>query len=452
MPKLIVQQGYNERSEIEIVRGEMIVGRDPACQLVLPDGEVSRQHAKLLLDDQGVVRIEDLGSYNGTFLNWTPVSGQAVLKHLDVLQICKNVFVFIDSGSAADDSSSGRHKTQEIYTVEFLRELVRTIQANVERVFMGKSKTVRDVLLCLLADGHVLIEDAPGVGKTILAQAVAKSIQGTFKRIQFTPDMLPADITGITVFEEKSREFRFIPGAIFGNLILADEINRATPRTQSSLLECMSDAVVTIDGTAHVLPKPFFVIATQNPSHFHGTYPLPEAQLDRFLMRLSIGYPDVTVERSILTSQVRSHPISGITYVAKTMDLVQCQAVVRSVHVAEPVKDYIVKIAHATRAHPALAIGVSPRASLSLMRAAQALAACQGRRYVLPSDVRELAPQTLAHRVQIKLRAQTEVESSVQIIEEILNQIPIDDHHSDVLRPPKEAAPPTAILPKAPTA
>jgi MoxR-like ATPase len=330
MPKLIVQQGYYERSEIELKKDQFIIGRDPGCDLPIPDGEVSRQHSRILLEN-GKYSIEDLNSYNGTFLNWTPVTGRQQLKHLDVLQICKNVFVYNDSSPVeVEDALPNKPNTQESYTAEFLRETVQRIQQNIEKVFMGKPRVVRNVLLCLLADGHVLIEDAPGLGKSILAQAVAKSVQGTYKRIQFTPDMLPSDITGITLYDDKMREFRFVPGPIFGNVILADEINRTTPRTQSSLLECMSEAVVTIDGTAHVLPKPFFVVATQNPSHYHGTYPLPEAQLDRFLMRLSIGYPDQAVEKEILSSQMKSHPISAITYVARTMDLVQCQALVRA--------------------------------------------------------------------------------------------------------------------------
>ena len=430
MPKLIVQQGYSERSEIDIKSGDTIMGRDQSCDLIIPDSEVSRQHARLNCDDAQVT-IEDMNSINGTFLNWAPISGKQRLKHLDVLQICKNVFVYIDSGDVDEVTQAGR-QTQEVFTLEFLCDMVQRLQENIERVFMGKPEVTRNIILVMLADGHALIEDTPGVGKSILAQAMAKSIQGAYKRIQFTPDMLPADVTGISVFDAKQQDFRFVPGPIFGNIILADEINRATPRTQSSLLECMSDAVVTIDGNAHVLPKPFFVVATQNPSHHHGTYPLPEAQLDRFLMRLSIGYPDQAVERDILSSQMRSHPISGITYVTKAMDIVQCQALVRQVHVADPVKDYIIRIADATRCHPALTTGVSPRASLALMRASQALAACSARSYVVPSDVRELAVNVLAHRVPLRLRAQTEIDSAAQVIEDILAQIPVDDHHEEL--------------------
>jgi len=344
-----------------------------------------------------------------------------------VLQIGKNVFVYNDADEAVEEAvvdDVNRSKTSDIYTLEYLRELTHKIERNVQKVFKGRPEVVRNVLLCMLADGHVLLEDAPGVGKTILAQAVAKSIQGAFKRIQFTPDMLPSDIIGISVFNEATKEFKFIPGPIFGNVILADEINRTTPRTQSSLLECMNDAVVTVDGKPQVLPKPFFVIGTQNPAHHHGTYPLPEAQLDRFLMKLSIGYPTPETEFEILSSQTGSHPLNLITYVAKALDLVQCAALVRQVHVSDALKQYVVQLAAATREHPALAMGVSPRASLALMRAGQALAAYSGRRYVVPGDIKELAVPVLAHRVHLKLRAQSQFETTAQAIGEILQRVP----------------------------
>jgi len=228
------------------------------------------------------------------------------------------------------------------------------------------------------------------------------------------------------MYDEQERKFRFMPGPIFGNIVLADEINRTTPRTQSSLLECMTDAVVTIDGTPHVLPKPFFVIATQNPLEYHGTYPLPEAQLDRFLMRLSIGYPEHRVELAILASQTKMHPINTITYVARAMDIVQCQALVRQVHVSDKVKEYILAITRATREHPALTLGVSPRASLALMRGGQALAAMNGREYVLPKDIRELAVPVLAHRLSLKLRAQGEYDSTDAVVQAIVQKVPMD--------------------------
>ncbi len=429
MPKLIVQQGYYQRGEFDIHKGDTFIGRDEKCDIMIPDGQVSRQHTKITFDGQEAT-IEDLQSFNGTFLNWTPVEGKHSLKHLDVIQICKNVFVYNETDEVVEEEpealSGERFKTSEVFTFEFLRELAHKVELNVQKVFKGKPEVVRNVILCMLADGHVLLEDAPGVGKSVLAQAVAKSIQGAFKRIQFTPDMLPSDIIGISVYNEQAREFKFIPGPIFGNIILADEINRTTPRTQAALLECMNDAVVTVDGKPQVLPKPFFVISTQNPVHHHGTYPLPEAQLDRFLMRLTIGYPEGDTEFEILSSQVDSHPLNQITYVAKALDIVQCAALVRKVHVSDPVKEYVVNIARETREHPALTAGVSPRASLALMRAGQALAAYSGRRYVVPADIRELAVPVLAHRVHLKLRAQTEFENTAEVIKEIVKKVPDD--------------------------
>jgi len=278
----------------------------------------------------------------------------------------------------------------------------------------------------MLSDGHVLIEDVPGVGKTMLGSALAKSIRSEFKRIQFTPDLLPTDITGVNVYDEHSACFNFIPGPIFANVILADEINRGTPRAQSSLLECMSESAVTVDGHSHVLQKPFFVIATQNPVDFHGTYPLPEAQLDRFQMRLRVGYPSNEVECAILDRQMARHPINDISYVIQASDILQCQALVRTVHVSDPVKDYIVTLVESTRHHPAFNFGASPRASLALMRTSQAKAACQGRDYVLPRDVRDLAVAVLSHRLPLKLQARAEWESSEQVVESILGQHPIE--------------------------
>jgi len=264
----------------------------------------------------------------------------------------------------------------------------------------------------------------------MLAQALAKSIRTGFKRIQFTPDMLPTDITGVNVYDERLGQFRFMPGPIFANVILGDEINRGTPRVQSSLLECMSEAKVTVDGRTHALQKPFFVIATQNPVDFHGTYPLPEAQLDRFLMRLRVGYPEKAVEEQILESQVARHPITGIKYVATATDILQCQALVRTVHVSDRIRDYIVTVVTATREHGALSYGCSPRASLALMRAGQSLAAISGRDYVLPRDVRDLAYPVLGHRLPLKMQARAEWESTEQVITEILTRYPVEKWES----------------------
>ncbi|MBN2448802.1 MAG: MoxR family ATPase [Lentisphaeria bacterium] len=312
------------------------------------------------------------------------------------------------------------------YDLDYLKRVVDLVAANIATVIKGKDDTIRNVLVALLSDGHVLVEDVPGVGKTMLAQALSKSIRTAFKRIQFTPDMLPTDVTGVSVYDEQAGEFTFMPGPIFANVILADEINRGTPRVQSSLLECMSESVVTVDGRAHVLRKPFFVIATQNPVEFHGTYPLPEAQLDRFLMRLRMGYPDTATERDILGSQVASHPITAISHVVDAGDILRCQALVRTVHVSEPIKDYIVTMAAATRRHPALLYGCSPRASLALMRAGQASAAATGRDYVLPRDVRDLAPSVLGHRLPLKLQARAEFASSEAVVQHILEQLPLE--------------------------
>lgn len=430
MPTFTVQEGYDKRGEIKIEPGEFVIGRDPGCQYVIDAGNVSRNHAKVETVGNKVF-IEDLNSQNGTFVNSAPISARTELKHLDVVQIGRNMFVFNDSDVQEERMDADGFKpgmnTSEYYTFEFMKQIVKKLEENINIVFKGKPAVVRNVIVSLLADGHLLIEDAPGVGKSILAQTLAKSIQGSYKRIQFTPDMLPSDITGMSVYNAKTQEFSFIPGPIFGNIILADEINRTTPRTQSSLLECMSESKITIDGKNHVLPKPFFVIATQNPNDYHGTYPLPEPQLDRFLMRTSIGYPDNKAEKEILASQVTSHPLNEISYVVHAMEIVQCQAQVRQIHISDEIKEYIIKITAGTRTHPALASGCSPRASLALMRTSQSLAAYYGRQYVLPRDVRELAGPVLAHRMSLKLRARGEWESEQDVLKEILEEIPVEE-------------------------
>jgi pSer/pThr/pTyr-binding forkhead associated (FHA) protein len=310
MPIFTVQVGYDKSLDLEIKEGETIIGRELDCDIILDTPNASRRHAKVIRKENQV-SIEDLNSSNGTFVNSTPIDKPYNLKHLDVFQIGESVFVYKDTDIPSEFKLAGPkmgQKTTEYYTFNFMSEVIKKIQANVEKVIKGKPEAVRNLIVALLADGHVLVEDVPGVGKSVLAQALAKTIQARYKRIQFTPDMLPSDITGLSVYDEKNKEFSFIPGPVFGNIILADEINRTTPRTQSSLLECMSESAITIDGKPHVLPKPFFVIATQNPSDYHGTYPLPEPQLDRFLMRFSIGYPSPEVEIEILSSQMKRHP------------------------------------------------------------------------------------------------------------------------------------------------
>jgi MoxR-like ATPase len=429
MPKFTVQEGYDKRAEIELKEGELKIGRDLDNDVIINEGNVSRHHTKVTMKDNRVT-VEDLGSQNGTFVNSLPIDGVCELKHMDVVQVGKNVFVFSDSDAPLGmrpNRNQAAMKTSEYYTFSYLSETIKKIETNINKVLKGKPEVIRNLLICMFADGHILIEDAPGVGKSVLAQALAKSIKGTYKRIQFTPDMLPSDITGISIYDKETSKFSFMPGPIFGNIILADEINRTTPRTQSSLLECMSESVITIDGNIHVLPKPFFVIATQNPSDYHGTYPLPEPQLDRFLMRISIGYPDEEAEKEILTSQMSSHPLNNISYVVEAMEIVQCQAQVRRVHISEPIKDYIVKIAAATREHPALSTGCSPRASLALMRMSQSFAAYYGREYVLPRDVKELIIPVLAHRITLKLKAQGEWGSSSEVLKEIIKNIPLEN-------------------------
>ncbi len=430
MPKFTFQKGYNKISEYKIARDQIFIGRDPSCDISIDDGDVSRRHARVSAE-RNKFYIEDLGSSNGTFVNSRPIEGKVELKHTDIVQIGSNVFVFNDMDIPVEMLERGPRtgqKTSEFYTFDFLTRTTREIEQNINKVFKGKREVVRNIILCLMADGHILIEDAPGVGKSLLAQALAKSIQGAYKRIQFTPDMLPSDITGASIFDEQKKEFIFVPGPIFGNIILADEINRTTPRTQSSLLECMSESSITIDGKNYVLPKPFFVIATQNPSGYHGTYPLPEPQLDRFMMRISIGYPSAEEEKSILTTQMASHPLNDISYVAKGTDIIQSNALIRMIHVSDPVKEYIVKIVDATRRHPALVQGCSPRSSLALMRMSQSIAAYYGRQYVIPGDIKEMAVPVLAHRLTLKLRAQGEWESASDVIKEILSKTPIDEN------------------------
>ncbi|MGE5140157.1 MAG: AAA family ATPase [Rudaea sp.] len=292
-----------------------------------------------------------------------------------------------------------------------LETFARSVTANVEKVIVGKRHAIELVLVAVLCEGHVLLEDVPGVGKTMLARAVAASLGLTFKRLQCTPDLLPNDITGVSVFNQQTRQFEFRPGPAFVNILLADEINRATPRTQSALLEAMGERQVTADGVTYPLARPFIVLATQNPIEYEGTFPLPEAQVDRFLLRLSLGYPDASEEKSILRRLQREHPIESIGSVANGDDLPGLAREVWEVHVDETVEDYIVRLVQATRDHPDLALGASPRGSLALFKTAQAFAALRGRDYCLPDDVKTMAPLTLTHRLVVKpesaLRGQT---------------------------------------------
>src|SRR5215216_2002728 len=296
---------------------------------------------------------------------------------------------------------------------------------NVERVIVGKRREVQLVLVALLCKGHVLIEDVPGVGKTVIAKAIARSIGSSFKRIQFTPDLLPSDVTGVNVFNQQTARFEFRPGPVVAQLVLADEINRATPKTQSALLEAMEEAQVTVDGVTHPLPDPFVVMATENPIEYEGTFPLPEAQLDRFLLRLSMGYPGRTGELEMLERQHRTHPLDSLTQAVGLEDLIAAQTAVREIHVDPLVSEYIIAIVEATRHHEDVQLGASPRGSLALYNASRARAAIQGRPYVIPDDIKALAEPTLAHRVIVTPAARIKNVDSRTVVYEILRTLAV---------------------------
>src|SRR5574337_1313681 len=300
------------------------------------------------------------------------------------------------------------------------------VVANVERVIVGKHEEVRLALVALLCRGHLLIEDVPGTGKTVLAKAIARSLGCTFRRIQFTPDLLPSDVTGLSIYNQKTQEFEFRPGPIMAQIVLADEINRATPKTQSALLECMEEHQATIDGTTYPMPDPFLVIATQNPIEYEGTFALPEAQLDRFMLRLRLGYPEPVDEIVILDEQKRRHPIDELLEVATVEELQGLQAAVREVYVDPAVADYIVRLVGATRAHPDVYLGASPRGSLALYKAGQAYAALLGRDYVIPDDVKALAEPALAHRLIVKTAASIRDVDPDAVVRELLESVPIE--------------------------
>jgi MoxR-like ATPase len=303
--------------------------------------------------------------------------------------------------------------------------LCQKIIENIKRVVVGKQRPIELLLVTLLAEGHVLLEDVPGVAKTLLAKCLAKSIGGTFNRVQFTPDMMPTDITGFNVYDQQSARFSFRPGPVITHVLLADEINRTIPRTQSSLLECMEERQVTVDGHTHVLPQPFFVLATQNPIELMGTFPLPEAQLDRFLLKTSLGYPDRQEEIQILTRFQQADPILAIKAVATPEDISRLQVGRRDVIVSEPVRSYIADIVLSTREHTAIQFGASPRGSLGLMRAGQALAALRGRDFTLPDDIKDLVVPVLGHRVILTEQDKLRGERPELILNEIVKKLPI---------------------------
>jgi len=296
---------------------------------------------------------------------------------------------------------------------------------NVERVIIGKRDVIELVAIGLLSQGHMLIEDVPGVGKTMLARALSKSLGCTFRRIQFTPDMLPSDVTGVSIFNQKTREFEFRPGPIIAQIVLTDEINRATPKTQAALLEAMEELQVTVDGVTRPLPRPFLVLATQNPIEYEGTFPLPEAQLDRFLMRVRLGYPNQDDEVAILDAQQFVHPLTKIEQVVGVDALVTAQEKLKEVYVDPLVKRYIVDIITQTRRHPDIYLGASPRGSLALYRTGQARASMQGRDYVLPDDVKALATPTLAHRLIVSPSARLRDVTGETVTREILSTLPV---------------------------
>lgn len=296
---------------------------------------------------------------------------------------------------------------------------------NVTRVLLGKRAEVELALIALASEGHILIEDVPGVGKTMLAKAIAKSIGCTFRRIQFTPDLLPSDITGVSIYNQKTEEFEFRPGPVIAQIVLTDEINRATPKTQSALLESMEERHLTVDGLTHQLPRPFMVMATQNPIEYEGTFPLPEAQLDRFIMRIRVGYPARADEIGVLDSQVLSHPIDGIGQVVDSTDLLEAQRQVRHIKVDASIRGYIVDVVNGTRAHAEVYLGASPRGSLSLFRTAQAAALLAGRDYVIPDDVKALVVPVLAHRIIMNPAARVRNLQSSAILQEVLESTPV---------------------------
>jgi MoxR-like ATPase len=316
---------------------------------------------------------------------------------------------------------------------------VAKISENVERVIIGKSDVIELLMVALLCEGHVLLEDVPGTGKTMLARSIAISMGGTFKRLQCTPDLMPNDVTGVLVYNQQSGQFEFRPGPIFVNILLADEINRATPRTQSALLEAMQEQQVTVDGTTRNLPRPFLVLATQNPIEYEGTFPLPEAQLDRFLMRLPVGYPQPADERVILVNLRREHPISTLQPVnsgensgASLEELFKLQRMVWEVYIDDSLQDYIVRLVNATRDHPDLALGGSPRASLALYKASQALAACRGRDHVIPDDIKYLVPYILTHRLIVRPEAELRGRSASWVLDDVLNNTVLDLSARDI--------------------
>lgn len=306
-----------------------------------------------------------------------------------------------------------------------LSDFVKVVKENISSVIVGKDETIELLIVALLCEGHVLIEDVPGLGKTMLARSLAVSLGGQFKRLQCTPDLLPNDITGVSIFNQATGAFEFRPGPVFVNVLLADEINRATPRTQSALLEAMQEKQVTIDGITHPLPKPFIVMATQNPIEYEGTFPLPEAQLDRFIMKIDIGYPDHDEEKEILHRLKHHHPIDTLESVVNPELILDLKSEIWDINVDRTVEDFLIRLVNATRDHREISLGASPRATLALYKTSQALAAIQNRDHVLPDDIKYLAVPVLSHRLKLKPEAELRGHTSIDIIKQILSETPL---------------------------
>jgi len=306
-----------------------------------------------------------------------------------------------------------------------VQRIAQTVRTNVARVIVGKDEVIDLLLVALFCEGHVLLEDVPGIGKTTLAKTLARSIGASFQRIQFTPDLLPSDITGVSIYNQQSQQFEYRAGPVMAQLVLADEINRAGPRTQSALLEAMEERQVTVDGVTRPLPYPFLVLATQNPVELEGTFPLPEAQVDRFLMRVALGYPTREDERQILRRFRAANPLVELKPVISTDEIRQANQICREVFVHAVLEDYLLDVVAATRKHPAFALGVSPRGALALYRTVQAVAAVQGRNYVIPEDVKTMAPPVLAHRLAPSIDARLHGQSTQQVLATLLNEIPV---------------------------
>jgi MoxR-like ATPase len=306
-----------------------------------------------------------------------------------------------------------------------IQETVRKIRANIQKVIVGKDAVIDMALVAVLCEGHLLLEDVPGLGKTTLARALAASLGASYRRIQFTPDLLPTDVTGLNWFNQKKQEFEFRPGPIMSQVVLADEINRATPRTQSALLEAMQERQVTVDGETRMLPRPFLVMATQNPVELEGTYPLPEAQIDRFMLRVGLGYPDQEEENRILERFSAGDPLPDLKAVTSAEEIAALQAERQQVRVESSVRDYIVRVARATRDHAEIDLGASPRATLALYLASQAWAGIHGRDYVIPDDVKDMAPNTLTHRLMIAPQAQLRGRKPEELVADIVSSVPV---------------------------